>query len=100
MAQEEYKEAHTAARAAAASAAASVAKPTLAAVGVDGGGYSYASAAPPKEKGARFAAMEEAGTHSEQQLLEAAFDAMLDPEWEGEADPPADVLKVVHEDSD
>ena len=44
--------------------------------------------------------MEEAGTHSEQQLLEAAFDAMLDPEWEGEADPPADVLKVVHEDSD
>ena len=100
MAQEEYKEAHTAARAAAASAAASVAKPTFAAVGVDGGGYSYASAAPPKEKGARFAAMEEAGTHSEQQLLEAAFDAMLDPEWEGEADPPADVLKVVHEDSD
>ena len=73
---------------------------TFAAVGVDGGGYSYASAAPPKEKGARFAAMEEAGTHSEQQLLEAAFDAMLDPEWEGEADPPADVLKVVHEDSD
>ena len=77
-----------------------MAKPTCAAVGVDGGGYSYASAAPPKEKGARFAAMEEAGTHSEQQLLEAAFDAMLDPEWEGEADPPADVLKVVHEDSD
>ena len=52
------------------------------------------------EKGARFAAMEEAGTHSEQQLLEAAFDArVLDPEWEARADPPADA-EGRHEDSD
>ena len=98
MAQEEHKEAHTAVPGGGLGGGVR-GKAHLAAVGVDGGGYSYASVGRRRRR-ARASRRWRRRARTGAAAPRAAFDAMLDPEWEGEADPPADVLKVVHEDSD